>query len=716
MTSGAAIQVRRNEQDLEDAIFRTLWRVGICLNISVARNHLELGDVSLDLPVDDETEIVLLMAGAKQAGIQLKEIDAPSSTEIFRLVSERYPIVAISEDDAFLVFESQSGRHLEVSIIDSGMTTKMRSRQQVANLAHRHAQSHWFVCKPELECDSLSSSPAGRRIGHGDSKHDDQHQDRPTPLRRFIGMLSLDRRDIGLVILFAFVSGILALATPLAIESLVNVVSWGTYIQPLVVLALMLLACLGIAGVLSVLQTVVVEMIQRRQLVRIVGDLAHRFPRANQGSLAGTYPRELANRIFDIMTIQKATAVLLLDGVSIVLTTIVGLVLLAFYHPFLLGFDIVLVLSMISVTWVLGRGGIRTAVDESIMKYKITHWLQDVLASPSAFKINGGETLAIERSNQLVTEYIESREQQFRVVIRQVTFAIGLQVAASTAVLGLGGWLVIDGQLTLGQLVASELVVTVVVGAFAKAGKSLEKFYDLMAGMDKVGHLLDVPVDPRHQIDSIPDAPAEVTWDDLLFSYSSGKIRIPATTLASGSRVAVVGDHAEGRDLLARAMSGLAETDSGVIQVAGFDAEQAAMASHGRMIAYAGEREVFHGTLQDNVDLGRSGIGQQGVRESLTMVGLASEVLNLPDGLQTTLQSNGHPLSKHKTAQLMIARAIAGKPKLLIINHLLDELTPLCRNEVWEALSHRDAPWTLVVMTNLEEIAERCDTQVSVRF
>ena len=158
------------------------------------------------------------------------------------------------------------------------------------------------------------------------------------------------------------------------------------------------------------------------------------------------------------------------------------MVLLAVYHPFLLGFNIVLLIAMLSIIWLLGRGGVRTSIDESIAKYKLAHWLQDVISYPGAFKINGGEDLAVEKANSLAAEYLEARESQFRVVIRQVTFAIGLQVFASTALLGLGGWLVIGGQLTLGQLVASELVVTVVVGAFAKAGKSLEKFYDFDGG------------------------------------------------------------------------------------------------------------------------------------------------------------------------------------------------------------------------------------------
>ena len=151
------------------------------------------------------------------------------------------------------------------------------------------------------------------------------------------------------------------------------------------------------------------------------------------------------------MTIQKATAILLMDGVSIVLTAFLGMLLLAFYHPFLLGFDLVLLLCMTVVTFLLGRGGVRTAIRESKTKYRIVHWLQDVLDSPGAFRANGGRAFSVDRANVLAADYVHARKQQFQVVLRQVIFAIGLQVVASTVLLGLGGYLVIQGQLTLGQ-------------------------------------------------------------------------------------------------------------------------------------------------------------------------------------------------------------------------------------------------------------------------
>ena len=688
----------------EATVYKVLARLGMHFEIAV--DHADILGLE-KLPSRALADpLAQLIASAEQTGVLLRETGFDHVDEATAFIREGYPLVVATADRGFVLIDSFVGRKLNATMVDGQLSEKTISLSGLGHLLTADPRPRVFVAKKRFELDAISSSPY-----HGD----DHHGEHLTPLKRFIGLLRLEVGDIWTVILFAFVAGILALATPLAVESLVNVVSWGTYVQPLVVLGLILLMCLGIAGVLRVLQMLLVELIQRRQFVRIVSDLAHRFPRANQDSLADAYPRELANRVFDIMTIQKATAVLLLDGVSIVLTTILGMVLLAFYHPFLLGFDIVLLISMISITWVLGRGGIRTAIDESIAKYRVVHWLQDVLGSPTVFKSGGGEMLAIQRANQLTSDYIIARKRQFHVVIRQSPFAISLQVIASTAVLALGGWLVIDGQLTLGQLVASELVVTVVVGAFAKAGKSLEKFYDLMAGVDKVGHLLDIPTDPAQEPGSLPDGPVQVRWSDLTFNRITSSSRIPAAKITAGARVAIVGDDIDGRSDLARALAGLCKPSAGVAQIGELDTAHAMTAHSRQVVGYAGDKAVFHGTLRENIDLGRTGVGANRVREVLSQAGLADTLLQLADGLQTMLQTDGYPLTSSQVAQLVIARSMAFRPRLLVIDGLLDELAPDVREKIWTTLAGQDAPWTLIVVTNHDSVADWCDSRLNVR-
>jgi putative ABC transport system ATP-binding protein len=692
-------------QVVEARIDEVLRRIGICLHIPIDLTDLDLGEVPQ--AVREMDDFGLLVAGGRQAGVLIQEA-AITPEELRGVLIEGFPVIIAHEDHTIWLLERLVGNRIEACRIDENFKVSLLRRSQLRGLLSQPGM-RLFIAKKELECDSLSSTP-----GHDAHSHAGDHHAHPKPLRRFLSLLRLDRRDIWTVVLFASVAGILTLATPLAVESLVNVVSWGTYVQPVLVLGVMLLACLGLAGFLRILQTVVVEIIQRRQMVRIVGDLAHRFPRAKRSSLAGVYPREFANRVFDIMTIQKASAVLLLDGLSIVLTTVLGLVLRAFYHPFLLGFDLLLLFTMLSMTWILGRGGIRTAIDESLAKYRIAHWLQDVLSFPTAFKVNGGELLAVERANRIVIDYLAARQKQFSVVLRQVAFAISLQVVASTVLLGLGGWLVMRQQLTLGQLVASELVVTAIVGAFAKAGKSLEKFYDLMAGIDKVGHLLDIPVDVRSVVGEIAEGPAEVRWEGLVFHLpaSGTECEIRSARVAPGAKVAFLGDDQSGKSLLMRALAGLSIPERGIVEVAGLEAQRAALDGAGRLVSYAGDIEIFHGTIQENIDLGRQDVGQNRVREVLQDIGLWDAILQLPAGLRTVLETDGNLLSRSQRAQICIARAMVGRPKLLLIDGIIDHLSQVARRSVWQALSAPSAPWTLLIATNDQQIIDVCSERI----
>ncbi|TWU02426.1 ATP-binding cassette domain-containing protein [Stieleria varia] len=706
----ASVPISERRQGDEDVLFKVLTQVGLALHVSVDRADVRGRDdaAETDLSRPGAQAIAGLNLSASNAGIATTVLTEDDTQDITEFLRNGFPVVLLSPNEQWTVLTEGSGRRFEACTIGEQTRIRKLTARQVHRLIRPKNTIAAILCRRELSCDSITSG------GHSHDHHD--HHEHMKPLKRFLMLIALDRRDVWTVVLFAFVAGILGLATPLAIESLVNVVSWGIFIQPLIVLGLILLVCLGLSGVLKVLQTIVVEIMQRRQFVRIVGDLAHRFPRVNQHALEGEYPRELANRVFDIMTIQKAIAVLLLDGVSIVLTTMIGMILLAFYHPFLLGFDIILLISMVFITWMLGFGGIRTAIDESITKYRVAHWLQDVLAMPSVFKVGGGESLAITKANQLTADYLQARKSQFRVVIRQVIFAIGLQTIASTALLGLGGWLVIIGQLTLGQLVASELVVTTVVGAFAKGGKSLEKFYDLMAGIDKVGHLIDLPVDPRQDFGVVDNRPAEVKWSQLSFGFVTPKVNIEKQSIQAGSHVALLGDDTNARALLTRALAGLCSPTSGLIQIAGIDASVAAANSHGELIAYSGRGDVFHGTLQENIDLGRSGSARARIQQALKTAGLSDDVVRLRDGLQTQLQTDGYPLTHIQARQLTLARAVVTLPKVLIVDGVLDYLAEEKRSEIMQNLTAKDCPWTLIVNTQCADVAAWCDQKIYLRL
>lgn len=534
------------------------------------------------------------------------------------------------------------------------------------------------------------------------------------PLNRLVELLKPEWSDIWIVLVFAFVVGVLMLATPIAVEALVNTVAFGRFLQPVLVLALILLTFLTFSAALRALQTWVVELIQRRLFARVAGDLAYRLPRVNLESTDGLHVPELANRFFDIVTVQKVAAQLLLDGVGLILTATIGMAVLAFYHPWLLGFDVVMMASIAFIIVVLGRGAVGSAVKESKNKYEMASWLEDIGRCPTAFRTLGGADLALERTDRLVHQYLEARQKHFRILMRQILFALGLQAVASTVLLGLGGWLVISGQLTLGQLVAAELIVTVIVGAFAKLGKHMESFYDLLAAVDKLGVLFDLPTEPDDgvlQLES--DQAALVCLQSIQYRFAQHPVFTEPVSarFSAGSVSAVVGSAGTGKSLLVDLIAGLRTPAAGHITIDGvdpLDVRPDVLRSH---VAVARPGEIFNGTFSENVHLHRETVTSSDVRDALESVGLYAKVLALPEGLETELNGSGHPLSQTEQDLLCLARSVAGRPRLLLIDGLLDSLSDDAVLPILTALQEGSHALTVVIATGRQFVAENCDQQ-----
>ncbi len=547
---------------------------------------------------------------------------------------------------------------------------------------------------------------------HADHHADDGHHPPARPFTRLRQLLRPEWRDIVTVAVFAVVVAVLSLATPIAVETVVNTVSFGILVWPLVALAVVLFACLGLAAAVKAVQVYVVEVIQRRLFVRVAADYAHRLPRIQLSAVDHAHGPELANRFFDVLTVMKALATLLIDGIGVVVTATVGMLVLAFYHPFLLGFDILLVMLVAVLVFVLGLGGVKSSLNESHAKYEVAGWMEELLRNLRAFKFAGGRHLAVHTANHFTVHYITARKAHFKVVWRQTLFALLLQVFASTALLGLGGFLVIVRQLTLGQLVAAELIVTLVVASVAKLGKYAEAFYDLMSGSEKLGLLTDLPLDAEGGERPADSGPLTVAIGGVEVA-GGRKLAAADWRIAAGERVAVVGPPGSGKSTLFEAICGLRPT-RGRVEVGGIDVrEWCPDALRERAVLVGSRVEVFAGTVAENIRGGRE-LGSSEVREALRAVGLLDAVLNLSHGPDTPLTPDGGPLSNEQAVRLGLARAVAGKPRLLMLDGTLDALDLDACPELLPYLFDPAVPWTLLVATNSPAAVARCGRVLSV--
>jgi len=670
------------------------------------RLHLEEGMAAAQQPgarsVNGREGLERVLAASRLRGLAGR-VERVSVREVADLSGPESPAMTAldPEGETWIIVWGSSAGSLRTTEI--GRHTVVDSTERVGALANRlgtpaDRPREWILLQPAAPLH------AGGSQGHGHA----------TPQRRLWELLQPERRDLLRVVEFAVGVGLLGLATPVAVQAVVNSVAMGGIRQPLFVLAIMLFVFLAFSGLLRIMQQWLVEIIQRRIFARISADLAWRLPRVTQAVHDRSHGAELVNRFFEVMTVQKASATLLLDGVATLLQAVIGLVVLAFYHPFLLVFDVVLILCLLAIVFLLGRGATETAIAESRAKYAVAGWLEAVARNHRTFKLYGGPEYAEERTDLLSHSYLHARERHYRVVFRQNASLAALSAVAGTAILAIGGLLVMEGQLTLGQLVAAELIVTSVLSSFSKFGKQLESYYDLLAGADKLGHLVDLPLESEGTSEGAerwdPNA-ISVEVRELEFSHedSDPLFRGLSFSIGAGERVAIVGAEGSGKGTLAELLVGLRTPSSGSVRLNGFDLRELRLDQARARISLVSDPEILEDTIVENVRLGRPGVEHEDVVEALEATGLLDSLRALPDGLQTRLVPGGSPLSGGQVQRLLVARALIGPPGLVIVDALLDDLDDREQIEAMDALVDPRRRFTLILLTRSTALARRCD-------
>ena len=526
--------------------------------------------------------------------------------------------------------------------------------------------------------------------------------------QRVTELLRGDWRDVAVIVVYAIGVGLCSLVFPVAVKSLVNTVAFGTLLQPVIVLTCIVGGVLVFAGTMRVFQLYAVEILQRRLITRLGLTLAARIPHINLQQFSQKYGPEYVLRFFEVFQVQKGLAILLLDGVSLFFQVSLGLTLVSFYHPFFLAFALVLVAIVIVAFSLLGWNGVKSSVEESDAKYDVVTWLQDLASKATVFKSYAGEGFAARRADLLISKYLSKRSTHFHIIARIVIVALLLQAAASAALLGLGGWLVINGQLTLGQLVAAELVFSIILVSVSKMGKHVETFYDIAAGVEKLDAILDLPFEELSgSMMGVREAPAQLRIENVTVPTVGGSapvLKDASLTINPGEKVVIWGGNGAGKSFLANLAFRLTEPEKGRVRLDEFNVSTIHPQELRDEVTLIRGIEIFHGSIRDNLTVGRSSVTDVHIRAALEFVDLSEEVYSLPLGIETVLRGTAAPLSRGQALRLMVARGLLAKPRLLILDSTVDAIDEQARKNLLLRLLSRDWPATTVVLTHEEDI------------
>jgi ABC-type bacteriocin/lantibiotic exporter with double-glycine peptidase domain len=547
---------------------------------------------------------------------------------------------------------------------------------------------------------------------------DGHHGHHATPQERLTRLLETERGDMAALIVYTIMAGLLALAVPLAAQALVNIIAANVLSQPLIVLSFLVFIGLLFAGAVQLMKLALVERLQQRVFARTALKMAQHLLRLRTSAIEGEYAPELVNRFFDVLTVQKALSKLLIDGMMAILQAVVGLALLAIYSPFLLGLDILILLFVAFVVFVLGIGGLRTSIAESKEKYRVAGWLEDLARCHRTLKVHGSPRYLLDRADNAVVSYLISRASHFRVNYRQAAGNYLFQAFANTAVLAVGGWLVLNGRLTLGQLVASQIIVGSLLAALEKLIRQSDQVFDLLTGLDKIGHVLDLPTERTggRELPLLPEGGARVVCRNVGFSYhperpGSEVLKGLSLTMQPGERVSLVGASGAGKSTFAGLLCGLEEPTHGLIEINGVEVRDLDLSSLRRAVALVGyELEIFDGTIEENIRCGREEITHTDLRWALEMAQMTEDLARFPEGIKTRVVSGGQNLSRGQIQRLLIARALAGKPALLLLDEAFTGIDERTTGKILDALFAPENRWTILDISHDPEVVLRADT------
>ncbi|MCW0221462.1 MAG: ATP-binding cassette domain-containing protein [Prosthecobacter sp.] len=680
----------------------------------------------------DAEPLSQLVSAAAEVYLHVTPVRMPLAELVWQAHNDTPVVIWSGKEQTWIVITFAGWFRLRIADQDHPTDRRTITRQGLAarlGLGSVNEVVEAGVVHPERTADDLSVHAAqsrhdqmhgGKRHGHHRNGNGHGHL-HISPVTRFFRLLKAERQDILTLLIFSVFSGILYLAAPMAVDAVVSNLAFGgqsqPYLQALIIVGLALMSALSLQAVITGLQYFVSDIIQRRIFVRVAADLAYRLPRVRAESLEGVHAPELVNRFLDVVTAQKSTALLLLDGVNLIFGSLIGMMLLALYHPLLLLFVAVLLILIILVLWLCGRGAVETSIAESRTKYDLVNWFEEIAAYPFLFKGPGGYHLAYERSNQLASEYVTRRAAHFRVVMRQIVGLLILSVLSGAALLVMGGWLVVSQQITLGQLVASELIMSAIVVSLAKVGKKLEAWYDVMAAMDKLGHIFDLEIERESGEQPVRrEEGASVMADSLTFGYvqNSPLFRGRSFTIRPGARVAIVGPHGAGASSLLDILFGLRTPTGGSISIDGLDLRSSYLEALREHVQLLRRDEIVDATVAENLRLGRADIGMDEIREALEKVGLLGTLLARPEGLNLRLKIGGAPLSGNQRTRLLLARALVQRPRLLLIDELFDSLDSESFVSLSAAILDKSLPWTVVLTTRDHDVTQLCDQVIEL--
>jgi ABC-type bacteriocin/lantibiotic exporter with double-glycine peptidase domain len=541
-----------------------------------------------------------------------------------------------------------------------------------------------------------------------------------TPIQRYFNLLLQDKKDVYQIIFYAIFSGLVSLSLPLGIQAIINFIQSGRVTVSWVILIVFVVIGVALTGILSLMQLRITENLQQKIFVRSSFEFAARLPRIKFEELYDTYPPELANRFFDTMTIQKGTSKLLIDFSAALLQILFGIILLSLYHPYfiMLGFLLIVLLYLIfKYSYFIG---LENSLKVSKYKYKVAGWLQEMARNNYSFRQERNYDFALQKNDRFASEYLSYRESLFNVLKRQFSHLIVFKVIITASLLSVGGFLVISQEMNIGQFVAAEIIILLVINSVEKIILGLETLYDVLTAVEKIGLVTDLAMeeDTNYEANKCFHAITLTTENlGIQFPGSAKKILDNITLkIDQGEHVFIEGKNGSGKTTLIRILSGLLQSSEGAFYINDDTFKKINLKQYRSQIGNIIHGETpFEGSILNNISFNDPDCSDENLKWALDGVQLTPYIKLLPKGLNTQIFPEGQQLSSSNAQKILLARSIINKPKVLFYEDPTDTMDEKTANEIIDFITSDKNKWTIIVSSKNPYWKTKCNRFLTMK-
>lgn len=541
-----------------------------------------------------------------------------------------------------------------------------------------------------------------------------------TPLKRFSNLLALDKKDVYQIFFYAIFAGLISLSLPLGIQAIINFIQSGRVSASWIVLIILVVFGVALVGTLSLLQLRITENLQQKIFVRSSFEFAARLPKIKSEQLYNTYPPELANRFFDTVMIQKGTSKLLIDFSAALLQIVFGILLLSLYHPYFILFGILLLILLYFIFKFSYKSGLETSLKESKFKYKVASWLQEIARNNISFRNKLNYDFALEKNNQIVSDYLIYREKHFDVIKKQFSQLIIFKIIITASLLSIGGFLVLSQEMNIGQFVAAEIIILLVITSVEKIIIGLETFYDVLTSIEKIGQVTDF------ELEEDANTKDDNCYMNIVLETENIKFKFPdsenevlnaiSLKIEQGEKIVIEGENGSGKTTLIRLLSGILQPTSGSFYINDDTFRKINLKQYRSQIGSIIRSETpFEGTILENITFKDATIPFEDIKWAIDGVQLSSFIKSLPKGLDSRIFPEGKQLSSSNVQKILLARSIIHRPKILFYEDPTDTMDEKVANEIIDFITSDANKWTIIVSSKNPYWKTKCTRKITMQ-